>query len=76
MTASDQAEEALRLSEQRNRSLVEATAAIVWSVPPSGVAAGSSLQVAKTAAEKLAQLVREIIRQSHGLTPDSLRAYA
>src|SRR5262245_2170769 len=35
--ASEQAEEALRLSEQRNRSLVEATAAIVWSLPPSGV---------------------------------------
>jgi PAS domain-containing protein len=41
MNASEQAEEALRLSEQRNRSLVEATAAIVWSLPPSGVADSS-----------------------------------
>ena len=30
-------EEALRLSEQRYRSLVEATAAIVWTMPVSGV---------------------------------------
>jgi len=41
MTASEQAEEALRLSEQRNRSLVEAAAAIVWSLPPSGIADSS-----------------------------------
>ncbi len=32
------AEEALRLSEQRYRSLVEATSAIVWTLPASGLA--------------------------------------
>src|SRR5262245_55620380 len=41
MTAFEQAEEALQLSEQRNRSLVEATAAIVWNRPPSGIADSS-----------------------------------
>src|SRR5215468_3532399 len=32
------AEEAMRLSEQRYRSLIEATAAIVWTLPATGVA--------------------------------------
>ncbi len=36
-TEPKRAEEALRLSEQRYRSLVEATAAIVWTMPVSGV---------------------------------------
>jgi PAS domain S-box-containing protein len=36
-----QTEEALRFSEQRYRSLVEAAAAIVWTLPPSGLADNS-----------------------------------
>ena len=36
VTAWKSAEEALRLGEQRFRSLVEATAAIVWTTPASG----------------------------------------
>ncbi|HKM54882.1 MAG TPA: PAS domain S-box protein, partial [Isosphaeraceae bacterium] len=38
VTDRKRAEEALRLSEQRYRSLVEATSAIVWTLPASGLA--------------------------------------